>query len=306
MQPKDSKDSYVDTPEKQAKVRRPETEANKATRPPQTAGAEGAPHFAIPFLGFVILGGGRLFSQERPEESAPRAPPIQDAPESPEPEFDAHSENEWPGGLAQSASPGSLEEVSPPSLSGGGLETALALLRGPCRRGRAHACRMLERRANDGDARAAFELGRVLQLGLGDIEPRPSIALEWLQHALVGGVHQAAPLIVEVALSLGRGELANLAAAYERAVAPAHAPLRRRVRREMRAAPESPEKEPQGLPTVEPAKTRGRGRVVEGPDRFALWAQRKAERAESARQWRLNLTPPASPDPDPIGDPNRR
>ena len=251
----------------------------------------------------MILGRQRPFSQERPEASAP-LPPIQDAPGSPDLDFDAHSENDWPGGLAESASPGSVEEVSPPSLDS--LETALALLRGPCRRGRAHACRMLERRANDGDARAAFEIGRVLKLGLGDIEPRPSISLQWLQHALVGGVHEAAPLLVEVGLSLGRGEIANLAAAYERMVAPPHAQPRRSVRREMR-----PEREPQAhTQTVEAAtQTRDhRASVVppKGPDRFALWAQRKAERAESARQWRLNLTPPASPDRDPIWNPNRR
>jgi predicted lipid-binding transport protein (Tim44 family) len=84
---------------------------------------------------------------------------------------------------------------------------------------------------------------------------------------------------VEVGLALGLGELANMAAAYERAVAPAHAPLRRRVRREMRPeAPEAPQR-PEAA-TQTPVAT----------DR--VWAQRKAARAESARQWRLSHTLP--------------
>ena len=137
---------------------------------------------------------------------------------------------------------------------------------------------------------AAFELGRVLQCGLGDIEPRPSLALQWLQHALIGGVHHAAPRVVEVALALGRGELANLAAAYEQAVAPAHAPRRRRVRREMRALPEAPRPEaprPEA-PRPEAATVTLDLAMPVAIDGSAAWAQRKAKRAEAARQWRLN------------------
>jgi hypothetical protein len=166
-------------------------------------------------------------------------------------------------------------EVALPSRALPSLDTALILLRGTCHRGRAQACRMLEGLANDGDARAAFEIGRVLQCGLGDIQPHPSIAIKWLQHALIGGVDRAAPLIVEVGLALGLGELANMAAAYERAVAPAHAPLRRRVRREMRPEAQRPE-----AATQTPVAAEG------------AWAQRKAARAESARQWRLSHTLP--------------
>ena len=239
---------------------------------------------------------GGLFFQVQPEASSTQVQSSHDTPD----ESVAWLIPESPGQ--------SEEEVSPPS---DGLETALALLRGPCYRGRAQACRMLESRANAGDGLAAFELGRVLQCGLGDIKPRPSLALQWLQHALTGGVHHAAPLLVEVAIGLGRGDIANLAAAFERAVAPAHAPRRRRVPREMRAISFQPEQEPQGAhPTTEAGtQTRDPASVVRppnGPDRLALWAQRKAERAESARQWRLNLTPPASPDRDPVWDPNTR
>ena len=94
---------------------------------------------------------------------------------------------------------------------------------------------MLERLGNDGDGMAAFELGRLLKCGLGDIRPRPHAALDWLQHALVCGVHAAAPLIVTVAIELGRGDLAYLAAAVECAVASEGAPQRRRVQRHVRA-----------------------------------------------------------------------
>ena len=215
------------------------------------------------------------------------------------------AESESDGSLDSDSPPLDFPEVSPPrhARSGDSLETALASLRGTCRRARADACRMLERLGNDGDGMAAFELGRLLKCGLGDIRPRPHIALDWLQHALVGGVHAAAPLIVEVAIELGRGDLANLAAALELAVAPEGAPLRRRVQRHVRAPPE-PAQSPQSQHTAEAAtQTKARHTPQTVPERVLAHFRRQAEREANARWW--HCTPPGSPDPDPFWGPNR-
>lgn len=239
---------------------------------------------------------------EPPLSHRSELPELPELPALPALHGGAGLESEFDGSLDSDSPPLDFPEVAPPrhARSGDSLAAALASLRGPCRRARADACRMLERLGNDGDGMAAFELGRLLKCGLGDIRPRPHIALDWLQHALVGGVLDAAPLIVELAIELGRGDLANLAAALERAVAPEGAPLRRRVQRHARAPPE-PAQSPHTAEAATQTKARHTPQTV--PERVLAHFRRQAEREANARWW--HRTPPGSPDPDPFWGPNR-